>query len=66
MAQPIRRSSTAVRAYSDHLFDLMDRLKVDPLDEDMSVALVEHVVNNRSTAAELFDALEDQALGVSC
>lgn len=54
------------RAYSDHLFDLMDQLKLDPLDEDMSFALVEHVVNNRSTAAELFAALQTQALGVSC
>jgi hypothetical protein len=66
MAQPIRRSSTAVRAYSEHLFDLMKQVKRDPLDEDKSIALVTHIVNNRSSAAELFDALETHALGVSC
>lgn len=66
MAQPIRRSYTAVRAYSDQLHVLMKRLGTDPLNEDVSEALVTHIVNNRSTAAELFDALETHALGVSC
>ncbi len=66
MAQPIRRSYTAVRAYSDQLHVLMKRLGKDPLNEDISVALVAHIVNNRTPAANLFDALEDQALGVPC
>lgn len=66
MAQPIRRSYTAVRAYSDQLHALMKRLGKDPLNEDISAALVSHIVNNRSSAADLFDALEDQSMGVSC
>ena len=66
MDQPIRRSQTAVRAYADQLHALMKRLGTDPLNEDHSVALVAHIVNNRSSAADLFYALEDQALGVPC
>ncbi|MEN4449129.1 MAG: hypothetical protein EKK51_09775 [Mycolicibacterium sp.] len=66
MAQPIRRSYTAVRAYSDTLRDLMSQLAADPLDERKSEALVAHIVNNRTVAAELYEALETQAMGVSC
>lgn len=66
MAQPIRRSSTAVRAYSEHLFELMKQLTKDPLDEDKSIALVVHIVNNRAAAAELYEELQTQAMGVSC
>lgn len=66
MALPIRRSYTAVRAYSDQLRDLMSQLAADPLDEHKSEALVAHIVNNRSTAADLYDSLETQAMGVSC
>lgn len=66
MAQPIRRNCATVRAYSDQLRVLMSQLAADPLDEQKSVALVAHIVNNRSTAAQLFDDLETQALGISC
>lgn len=66
MAQPIRRSSTAVRAYSEHLLELMKQLTKDPLDEDKSIALVVHIVNNRAAAAELYEELQTQAMGVSC
>lgn len=66
MAQPIRRTHAAVRAYSDQLNALWDQLKIDPLDEPKSVALVEHIVNNRSTAAQLYNALENQSLGAAC
>lgn len=66
MAQKIRRSYTAVRAYSEQLRRLTSQLMADPLNEQKSLALVLHIVNNRSAAAELFDALETQAMGVSC
>lgn len=66
MAQPIRRTSAAVRAYAYQLRDLMDQLSVDPLDETKSVALVAHIINNRAAAAQLFDVLEDQIVGSPC
>lgn len=66
MAQPIRRTYVAVRAYSVQLRDLMDQLRADPLNEARSVALVAHIVNNRSTAAQLFHVLEDQSVGAAC
>lgn len=66
MAQPIRRSYTAVRAYSDQLHELWKQVAADPLDEHKSVALVAHIVNHRSSAAELYETLETQAMGVSC
>ena len=66
MAQPIRRSYTAVRAYADQLHTLMTRLGADPLNKDISEDLVAHIVNNRSSAAELFDALETRAMGATC
>lgn len=65
MAQPIRRTTTAVRAYADQLRDLMDQLRADPLDEAKSLALVTYIVNNRSAAAQLWDTLET-ALGAVC
>ena len=66
MGQPIRRTYSAVRAYSEQLRDLMDQLRADPLDESKSVALVAHIINNRNTAAQLFDALENQSMGAAC
>jgi len=66
MGQPIRRTYAAVRAYSDQLRDLMVQLRVDPLDESKSVALVAHIINNRSAAAQLFDILENQSMGAAC
>ena len=66
MAQPIRRTHAAVRAYCDQLRDLMDQLRADPLDEPKSVALVAHIINNRSTALQLLDVLEKQAMGAVC
>ena len=66
MGQPIRRTYVAVRAYSDQLRHLMDQLRADPLDESKSVALVAHIINNRSTAAQLFDVLENQSMGAAC
>lgn len=66
MAQPIRRSITEVRAYADQLRALMTDLATDPLDEHKSVALVAHIVGNRSSAAAVYDALEAEAMGASC
>ena len=66
MAQPIRRSYTAVRAYSDTLRDLMSQLAADPLDERKSEALVAHIVNNRSFAADQYRTLEEAAAGLPC
>ena len=66
MAQPIRRTSAAVRAYADRLRELMDQVRADPLDEAKSVALVAHIVNNRAGAAQLYRVLEDQAVGALC
>jgi hypothetical protein len=66
MAQPIRRTYAAVRAYSDQLHDLMKQLRADPLDETKSMALVAHIINNRSTAAQLLEVLEDQSMGAAC
>lgn len=66
MAQPIRRTHAAVRSYCDQLRELMDHLRADPLNESKSVALVAHIINNRSTALQLFDVLENQAMGSVC
>jgi hypothetical protein len=66
MAQPIRRNASAVRAYSDQLRVLMSHLAADPLNEDLSDALVTHIVERRQAAARLLDDLQDLALGVSC
>jgi hypothetical protein len=66
MAQPIRRNHAAVRAYSDQLNALWAKVEVDPLDEPKSVALIEHIINNRSAAAQLYEALENQSLGAAC
>lgn len=66
MAQPIRRTHAAVRAYCDQLRDLMDQLGKDPLNESKTVALLTHIVNNRTTALELLDVLERQAMGAAC
>ena len=66
MAQPIRRNACAVRAYSDQLRILMSQLAADPLDEHKSIALVYHIVERRSAAAQLLEDLQSQALGVSC
>ncbi|MBI2699695.1 hypothetical protein [Mycobacterium paragordonae] len=65
MAQPIRRTTTAVRAYADQLRDLMDLLRADPLDEAKSLALVTHIVNNRAAAAQLWDTLAT-GMGAAC
>lgn len=66
MAQPIRRTHTAVRSYCDQLRELMKQLGADPLSEAKSVALVAHIINNRGTALQLLDVLENQALGLPC
>ena len=66
MALPIRRTATAVRAYSEQLQDLMDQLAADPLDEMKSIALVAHIVNNRGPAAQLLDVLRTQRIGAAC
>ncbi|OOK65433.1 hypothetical protein BZL29_7802 [Mycobacterium kansasii] len=66
MAQPTRRTHAAVRSYCDQLRELMDQLRADPLNEAKSVALVAHVINNRSTALQLFEVLENQAMGSPC
>ena len=66
MAQPIRRNASAVRVYSDQLRVLMSQLAADPLDEQKSIALVSHIVERRSAAAQLLEDLQSQALGVSC
>ncbi|MCH9731982.1 MAG: hypothetical protein K0U84_20300 [Actinomycetia bacterium] len=66
MASPIRRDSTGVRAYSDQLRVLMSRLSADPLDEQASTALISHIINGRSTAAQLMNDLHRRALGISC
>jgi len=66
MAPPIQRMHSAVRAYGDRLRDLMDHLRGDPLDEAASVALVAHIINNRSTAAQLFDGLDTHIWGSLC
>lgn len=64
--QPLRRTYAAVRAYSDQLHALWDQVADDPLDESKSVALVAHIVNNRGSAAHLFDIAESQRLGAAC
>ena len=66
MAQPIRRTHCAVRAYADQLRALMDQVRDDPLNEAKSVALVTHIVNNRAPAAQLYRVLEDHRLGAAC
>jgi hypothetical protein len=66
MAQPIRRNASAIRAYSDQLRVLMSHLAADPLNEDLSDALVTHIVERRQAAAQLLDDLQDRELGVSC
>ncbi|MBS4730585.1 hypothetical protein MSM1_20445 [Mycobacterium sp. SM1] len=66
MGQPIRRSYAAARAYSDQLRDLMDQLRADPLNESKSVALIAHIIDNRSLAAQLLDHLEKQTIGAAC
>ncbi|KEF94858.1 MULTISPECIES: hypothetical protein [Mycobacterium] len=66
MPQPIRRTHAAVRSYCDQLRELMDQLRADPLNESKSVALVAHIINNRSTALQLLDVLENQAMGSVC
>ncbi|MDY6869195.1 MAG: hypothetical protein SV966_00965 [Actinomycetota bacterium] len=66
MAQPIRRNSGAVRAYSDQLRVLMSQLAADPLDEQKSMALVSHIVERRGAAAQLLNDLQAHAWGVSC
>jgi hypothetical protein len=66
MAQPIRRNAGAVRAYSDQLRILMSQLAADPLDEHKSIALVSHIVERRSAAAQLLEDLQSQALAISC
>jgi hypothetical protein len=66
MAQPIRRTAGAVRAYSDQLRILMSQLAADPLDEHKSIALVSYIVERRGAAAQLLEDLQSQALGVSC
>ncbi|ORX14129.1 hypothetical protein [Mycobacterium xenopi] len=66
MGQPIRRSYLAVRAYSEQLRDLMDQLRADPLDETKSAALIAHIINNRSSAAQLMQHLQTQTMGAAC
>lgn len=66
MAEPIRRDSTAARAYCDQLRVLMSQLSADPLDEHASTAVVAHIINGRSGAARLMDDLHAHALGISC
>lgn len=66
MVQPIRRSAGGVRAYSDHLRDLMSQLAADPLNEQKSIALVTHIVEGRDAAAQLLEDLQSQSLGISC
>ena len=66
MAQPIRRNAGGVRAYSDHLRDLMSQLPADPLNEQKSIALVTHIVERRESAAQLLEKLQSQTLGISC
>lgn len=67
MALSLRRSHSTVRAYADRLRNLMELLSDDPLDEGKSIALITHIVNNRSSAAQVLAALEDhRALGASC
>ncbi len=66
MAQPIRRTAGGVRAYSDHLRDLMSQLAADPLDEQKSIALVSHIVEHRAAAEQLLDELQSRALGIPC
>jgi len=36
------------------------------LDEQKSIALVSHIVQRRSAAAQLLEDLQSQALGISC
>lgn len=66
MGQPIRRTSAAVRAYSDTLRQLAAAAVEDPLDEAKSMALVTHVVNNRALAAQRMRELEQDAVVVPC
>jgi hypothetical protein len=66
MAQPIRRTNAAVRAYAEQLRKLTDQVRDDPLNEVKAVALVAHIVNNRAAAAQLYRVLEDQSMGALC
>jgi hypothetical protein len=63
---PIRRTHSVVRAYGARLRDLMDQLRADPLSDAKSVALIAHIVNNRATAAQLLDMLDNPGLGNAC
>lgn len=64
LGSPSRRHHSTVRAYTDRLRALIDQVRNDPLDENRSVALVAHIVNNRAIAARLYDEL-DAALGAT-
>jgi hypothetical protein len=63
---PILRTYAAARAYCEQLRGLMDQLRADPLDESKSAALIAHIVNNRSTAAHLFDTPETPRMEAAC
>jgi hypothetical protein len=64
--QPIRRTYAVARAYCEQLRALMDQLRADPLDESKSAALIDYIVNNRSTAADLFDIIDSPRMEAAC
>lgn len=65
MAQPTSpRSVDAVHAYAAELHRLMNRLRIDPLDETTSIQLIDHILSNRATAADMANRQFDSTAAV--
>lgn len=64
-ASPIRPSEATVRGYTERLFHLIELVKADPLSEELSLALVTHILNGRELAARIVADLHN-ATGSMC
>lgn len=67
MARSIINPDAVIRSYCSRLDELIAAVKTDKLSEPKSVALVEHIINNRFTAAYLMNGQQiDHEAGMSC
>jgi hypothetical protein len=56
-------AAACVQHYIHGLAERFARLQRDPLNEDLSIELVDHIVTRRGTVAQLLAAAIDTAMG---
>ncbi|OAT69336.1 MULTISPECIES: hypothetical protein [Mycobacteroides] len=66
MARSTINPDAVIRSYCSRLDELIAAVKTDRLSEEQSLALVEHIINNRSTAAYLMSGRLDHEVGLPC